>query len=146
MSASLIINARDRLSWRQRLLSDGATAVMWGIWLKLWLPLVRAFLGVPHLDALARRSLRMALVQGPAHRIEHYALALVATSGSLLLWSRLPAFREAAPAAPTARDYAEHFGIGERELLAGRDCPVCVVHHDAQGRVIRIEARAARAT
>lgn len=142
MSASLIINARDRLSWQQRLVSDASTAVMWGVWLKLWIPLVRAFLKVPFLDVLARRTIRMLLVQGQAHGVEHYALALVGTSGTLLVWSRFPSFKEATPVAPTTREYADHFGLPEDQLLAGRAASVCVVHHDEGGRIVGVETRA----
>ena len=35
MSRSLIINARHRLRWHQRLCSDASTVLMWGAWLKL---------------------------------------------------------------------------------------------------------------
>jgi poly-beta-1,6-N-acetyl-D-glucosamine biosynthesis protein PgaD len=143
MSVSLIINARERLSWHHRLLSDASTALMWGIWIKLWIPVVRAMLKVPYVDVVARRTLRVVLAQGPAHAMEHYALALVGTSGTLLVWSRLPAFKEASPAAPTPQDYAGHFGLSVPELMAGRDASVCVVHHDEGGRIVRVEPRGA---
>lgn len=142
MSASLIINARSRLSWHQRFVSDASTAFMWAFWIKLWLPVLRAMLRVPFLDALARKSLRLLLVQGSAQSVEHYALALVGASGSLLVWSRLPAFKVATPELTTPQDCAAHFGLPLAELLAGREASVCVVHHDESGRILRLERRA----
>jgi poly-beta-1,6-N-acetyl-D-glucosamine biosynthesis protein PgaD len=139
MSASLIINARDRLSWHQRLFSDASTVVMWGFWLNLWYPVLRAFTKVPYLDALARRTLRMALATAPVAGVEHYAAALVGTSGTLLVWSRLPSFRVCDPQPRTARDYAEMFGLPESDLIASRESAICVVHHDESGRIVRIE-------
>lgn len=141
MSASLIINARDRLSWHQRLFSDASTVFMWGAWLNLWYPVLRAFGKVPYLDTLARRTLRMAVASAPGASVEHYAAALVGASGTLLVWSRMPAFRECAPACPDVGEYAAHFGLTEDELLGGRDSSICVVHHDEHGRVVRIEPR-----
>lgn len=143
MNASLIINARDRLSWHQRLFSDASTVLIWGAWLNLWYPIVRAFTKLPYLDVLARRTLRMAVATVPAASVEHYAAALVGASGTLLVWSRVPAFKSCCPTLPTARDYAKHFGLEERELAAGRESAVCVVHHDESGRIVRIESRAA---
>ena len=142
MSASLIINARDRLSWHQRLFSDASTVVMWGAWLNLWYPVMRAFMKVPYLDSLARRTVRMALM-APGAGVEHYAAALVGTSGTLLVWNRLPPFRVCDPEHRTAADYAQHFGLPERELLQSRDAAICVVHHDESGRIVRVERRAA---
>lgn len=143
MSASLIINARERLSWHQRLFSDASTAFMWGAWIKLWIPLVHVTLKLPWLGTVARRTARVVLTPGPAHAMEHYALALVGTSGTLLVWSRLPAFKEATPSAPTPQDYAAHFGLSVPALIQGRDASICVVHHDEGGRIVRVETRGA---
>ena len=143
MSASLIINARDRLAWHQRFFSDASTVVMWGVWLKLWYPVLRAFGKVPYLDTLARRTLRMAVASAAGVGVEHYAAAVVGASGTLLVWSHLPSFKSCEPAEPTAIDYAEHFGLSVTELQVGRESAICVVHHDESGRIVRVDTRAA---
>lgn len=143
MSASLIINARDRLSWQQRLLSDGSTVVMWGAWLKLWYPLAKTLTLVGKLSVVSHLTLMKLMTTDSIGGVPRYAVALVATSGGLLIWSRLPSFRRCTPQARTEADYARHFGLPETELHAGRESGVCVVHHDEAGRIVRIETRAA---
>jgi poly-beta-1,6-N-acetyl-D-glucosamine biosynthesis protein PgaD len=69
-------------------------------------------------------------------------VALAGTSGTLLLWNLLPARKACAPEVHSLGDYARHFELPEQELQAGRETSVCVVHHDDDGRIIRIEARA----
>ncbi|HSM94364.1 MAG TPA: poly-beta-1,6-N-acetyl-D-glucosamine biosynthesis protein PgaD [Anaeromyxobacteraceae bacterium] len=144
MSASLIINARGRLRWHQRLFSDASTVVMWGFWLNLWFPVVRAFARIPYLDVLARRTVRIALASGGSPvGVERYAVALVGTSGTLWLWNQLPAFKRRAPRVESVSDYAQHFELPEGEILDGQSASVCVVHHDDSGRIVRVEPRAA---
>jgi poly-beta-1,6-N-acetyl-D-glucosamine biosynthesis protein PgaD len=140
MSAPPIINARHRLRWHQRLVSDGSTLLLWGAWLKLWLPLLRAapwFVKAGVVSHLA--STRLAPF-GSSHDVGRYALALAGTSGTLLLWNQLPAPRRGAPVA--IADDARHFGLPEAEIRAGRAASICVVHHDEAGRIVRLEPRA----
>lgn len=143
MSGSLIINARDRLRWHQRLFSDASTVVMWGFWLNLWFPIVRAFTKVPFLDVLARRTARIALAHGSPFAVERYAVALVGTTGTLWLWNQLPAFKRCTPRVESVSDYARHFELPEEEILGGRSAAICVVHHDEGGRIVRVERSAA---
>lgn len=143
MAASLIINARDRLSWQQRLFSDASTFVMWGAWVKLWVPLVKALAWVAKVSVVSHVTLAKLLPSGTFGGVNRYALALVATSGALVVWSRLPSFKVCEPEERSAADYARHFEVSEPELLAGRGSSVCVIHHDDAGRIVRIEQRAA---
>lgn len=142
MGAPLIINARDRLAWQQRLFSDASTAVMWGGWLWLWAPAVRTWAG---LGMRAHPSLVKLLGAGPVDSLERMAFALVGTSGALLVWNRLAAREARATVALSVRDYAQRFELPEAEIQAGRQASVCVVRHDDSGRIVGLECRAADA-
>jgi poly-beta-1,6-N-acetyl-D-glucosamine biosynthesis protein PgaD len=133
--SSLIINARDRLRWYQRFCSDASTVLMWWAWLKLWDPLLRSFA-----RAADFASMRL-LPGGPGVDVRQYAMALVGTSGTLLLWKGLPAVKARTPEVQSVSDYARHFELSEDELVAGRGTSVCVVHHDEVGRITRVERR-----
>jgi poly-beta-1,6-N-acetyl-D-glucosamine biosynthesis protein PgaD len=136
----LIINARDRLGWQQRLVSDASTAVMWGGWLWLWAPVVRAWAA---LGMRAHPSLVKLIGAGPVDSLERMAFALAGTSGALLVWNRLAARKARATVALSLRDYAERFELPEAELRAGREASVCIVRHDDSGRIVQLECRGA---
>lgn len=143
MSGSLIINARHRLSWHHRLLSDASTAMMWGGWLWLWAPLLRSFRWLAAIGARSTPAVWNALANGPADELQVSIFALVGTSGTLLALNWLPSRKICAPVGQlSVRDYARHLRLPERELEAGRDASVCVVHHDDAGRIVRLECRA----
>lgn len=141
MPDSLIIDARHRLRWHQRLCSDAGTAMLWGAWLWLWRPLFSAFAWLSKLGAGAPPTL-LPLAAGLPLGLERSAVALLGTSGTLLLWNLLPARRTPPPPPPSLQDYARHFDLSVEVLVAGRAAAVCVVHHDEQGRIVAIEARA----
>jgi poly-beta-1,6-N-acetyl-D-glucosamine biosynthesis protein PgaD len=142
MSGSPIIDARDRLPWHRRLWSEASTFLMWGAWLKLWFPVLRSLARSADFGVLHRVSHLALSSAGSAHDLPRYAFALAGTSGTLLLWNRLPAVKVTSPEPRSDGDYARHFAIDERELESGRASSICVVHHDASGRVVRIERRA----
>jgi len=141
MTGSLIINARDRLRWHQRLWSDASTLLMWGAWLKLWYPVLRSFSWATDFSFLSRVTHLTLLSSGHAIDLPRYAVALAGTSGTLLLWNQLPSLKMRTPEAPTVSDYARHFELPVGELLAGRERSVCVVHHDEGGRIVRVERK-----
>jgi poly-beta-1,6-N-acetyl-D-glucosamine biosynthesis protein PgaD len=142
MSASLIIDARHRLRWHQRLLSDASTAILWSAWLWLWMPLLRAYASLAHLGARVTPALAKVLALGSEDGLPHSVVALIGASGTLLVWNSLPARRVCTAPALSLGDYARHFQLPEHELQAGRDAGVCVVHHDEHGRIVRLERRA----
>jgi poly-beta-1,6-N-acetyl-D-glucosamine biosynthesis protein PgaD len=142
MSGSVIINARHRLAWHQRLLSDASTAMMWGIWLWLWSPALRSFAWLADLGARSFPALMTQLASGSGGDIHHSVVALAGASGTLLVWNRLPARKICAPAAElSVREHAHHFRLPEHALQAARHASICVVHHDEAGRIIRLECR-----
>jgi poly-beta-1,6-N-acetyl-D-glucosamine biosynthesis protein PgaD len=142
MATPLIIDARASLRWHQRLASDASTVFIWGLWLNLWVPVVRGLVRVPALTHVARRTAAVALASVPHLGVPHVA-ALAGTSGSLWLWNQLPAFQPRAPRVPSVGDYAEHFTLPAEVILAGRSASVCVVHHDEAGRLVRVEPKGA---
>jgi poly-beta-1,6-N-acetyl-D-glucosamine biosynthesis protein PgaD len=141
MSASLIIDARHRLRWHQRLLSDASTAILWSAWLWLWLPLLRAYASLAPLGARITPGLAKLLVLGSDEGLPQSVVALIGASGTLIVWNRLPARPACAAPALSLGDYARHFQLPEPELRAGREAGVCVVHHDEHGRIVRLERR-----
>jgi poly-beta-1,6-N-acetyl-D-glucosamine biosynthesis protein PgaD len=142
MSGSVIINARHRLAWYQRLISDVSTALMWGVWLWLWSPALRSFAWLADLGARSIPALMAQLAVAPTGDLHHSVVAFAGASGTLLVWNRLPARKICAPAAELSlREHARHFHLPEHELVAGRRATVCVVHHDEAGRIVRLESR-----
>lgn len=143
MSGSLIINARSRLGWQQRLVSDASTAVMWGGWLWLWAPILRSSRWLADLGARSYPTLMNLVASGSADAIQFAVLALVGAAAALLVWKRLPARRVGGEhPALCASDYARHFRLAERALEEGRGAAVCVVRHDDGGRIVALECRA----
>lgn len=142
MSDSLIINARHHLQWHTRLFSDTSTAMMWGCWLYLWRPVVSTLNWVANMGFGVRPFAALASTTMPISW-ELSAMALVGASGSLLLWNLLPT-RKAREThkVQNLSDYATHFQLPEHHIAAGRETSVCVVHHDAEGRIVHIEAKA----
>ncbi len=142
MSGSLIINARHRLSWYQRLLSDASTAMAWGGWLWLLKPLLKSAAWLADVGLSAASSINDVLWSNAAGGFQRSALALIGTSGTLLVWNSLPAARKVKRAAElSVRDHARHFQLSEQEIQASRNASICVVHHDHSGRIVRLECR-----
>jgi poly-beta-1,6-N-acetyl-D-glucosamine biosynthesis protein PgaD len=141
MSGTLIINARHRLRWHQRLLSDASTAMAWGGWLWLWAPPLKSFSWLASLGLSAATGIDGILSSSAAWGFQRSLVALIGTSGTLLVWNRLPARKVAATTELSVRDHARHFQLSEQEIQASRNASVCVVHHDSSGRIVRLERR-----
>mgnify|MGYP001604698281 CR=1 FL=1 len=142
MRERMIINARHDLGLPRRVLSDVVTALMWCGWLLLWLPV---FLKLRQVVALhlyfAPAAIELADVSRPIPLI-HSIIALLGTSGLLLLWSLLPSRRLThAHGVQTLDDYAEYFDLDPAEILIGRSSQICVVSHDDRGNIIGIAPR-----
>lgn len=139
MHDSLIIDARHQLRWHHRLFSDASTVMLWGSWLWLWRPVT----GTLHwLSTVGTNThpLLLKLLAGAAS-IESSVIMLAGTSGTLLLWRLLPSLKARPGPAHALQDYASHFQLPEETIAQGRTSSVCVVHHDEQGRIIRIDCR-----
>ena len=81
------------------------------------------------------------LALGAPVTVGNTAVALFGTSGLLLLWNQLSARREPVMRSPELPEYASHFGVTASELKYGRVSQVCTVHHDEQGRIVRLESQ-----
>ena len=142
MSESLIINARDQLSWRRRLASDALTALLWLGWLYLLQPLSAAVDWVQGWGPVLHPATLRTLMGGPA--TPQGLMALLGAAAVLLLWSRLPSRRPVLPPDTTVAGDSRHFGLDEVALADGRAASVVVVHHDEQGYIKRVEIRQTR--
>ena len=142
MSDSLIINVRKQLHWQRRLASDASTAMLWGFWLWLCRPMVGAVTWMLGLRFGAQHSLMQLLTLNAPVAIERTVLALCSTSGTLFFWNLVSERRNTRAPVSSRPDYAGHFGLSEAEIQSCRRSQVSVVHHDALGRITRIEARA----
>jgi poly-beta-1,6-N-acetyl-D-glucosamine biosynthesis protein PgaD len=141
MKNSLIINARSQLRWHRRLVSDATTGLLWAGWLWMCRPAVVAVSRLLGLSAGLKHPAAKLLTVGAPVTVEGTLLALAGTSALLLLWNRLSSQPALRPQLTVLPDYAGHFGIDTQTIVAGRNSGVCVVHHDEQGRITRIEAR-----
>ncbi len=141
MSTSVIIDARDRLRWHQRIACDASTAALWGGWLFLWAPLLKAGGSLARLGMDLPPWLPKLLPAAGAGALPLSLVALAGTSGTLVAWRSLPV-RKATTGEPLpVAEYARHFQLSEQMIEAGRGAGTCVVHHDAEGRIARIECR-----
>ncbi len=139
MGTCLIIDARERLAWHRRLACGASTAALWGGWLWLWAPLLKAG------DSLARLSVHLPPwvakafgVAGPG-ALSLSLVALAGTSGTLVVLRSLSVRKASAGDALPLAEYARHFQLPEHVIEAGRSAATCVVHHDAEGRIAGIE-------
>ena len=142
MRERMIINARGELGWRHRLLSDVLTACLWMGWVLLWIPVFRKLHAVIRLHLNFEPAAREVLDTVTPISIEHSLIALIGTSGLLMLWSLLPKRSVIhAHATLSTADYARHFAIPEQEIRGGLDARICVVSHEDDGTITGIVVR-----
>ena len=142
MPERMIINARDDLGWRRRLLSDVVTAAMWAFWILLWLPVFRKLAKVIALHLGFAPAMTQVFDAITPISLLHSSIALVGTSALLLLWTLLPTRRLThAHGIQALEDYAAYFDLDEDDIVAGRDSSICVVSHDEHGNIVAIEPR-----
>jgi poly-beta-1,6-N-acetyl-D-glucosamine biosynthesis protein PgaD len=142
MSTSIIIDARARLSWHQRIAWEASTAALWGGFLWLWAPLLKTGASLARLGVELPPWLPNLLPAGGAGSLPLSIVALAGTSGTLMALNKLPVRRPQADEALPVAEYARHFQITEQLIEDGRNASICVVHHDDDGRIAGIECRA----
>ena len=140
MKSTLIIEASDSLAWHRRLASTASTAALWGGWLWLWAPLVRAAGQLAYLGPQVRVWGLTALPAG-APSLPLSLAAIAGTSGTLVAWRKLPRRRAKLESALPVSAYARRFGLTEQGIEDGRRATVSVVHHHPDGRIAHIECR-----
>ena len=140
MKSELIIEASGRLAWHKRLASAASTVALWGGWLWLWAPLVKA---AGELADLGARISALGLEALPAGA-PVLSLSLVAVAGipSTVVALRVLPRRRAKPepALPISA-YAHRFDLREHVIEAGRSAKISVVHHHSDGRISHVECR-----
>jgi poly-beta-1,6-N-acetyl-D-glucosamine biosynthesis protein PgaD len=141
MKPNLIIEASDSLAWHQRFASTASTAALWGGWLWLWAPLLKAAGQLAHLGPkFPIWGLEALPAGGPGWPLSIAAIAGI--PGTVVAWRKLPRRRaKVEPALPVSA-YARRFELHEQVIEAGRRATVSVVHHHPDGRIAGIECRA----
>lgn len=134
---SLIIDLRRQLPWHKRYFSTTTTAMMWAGWLLLWRPFILVWV----LIELQKTHIAQRLMAAFSDGIERGVVALFICAIALLLWGLLPAKRVHKKHAieKTLPEYARYFELSEQEIQTGRQQKVSIVHHDENGKIIRVE-------
>lgn len=139
MPDKLIINARDHLSWQQRLFSSLTTLILWISWLLMWRPMIHRLIRIWHYKHSLIPAVHMLKTLSPVS-IGHALIALIGTCVTLLLWTFLPGRKHTySHTAQTIDDYADYFHLDKQSLIAGRSASICIVHHDANGHIVNVE-------
>ncbi|NNP71527.1 poly-beta-1,6-N-acetyl-D-glucosamine biosynthesis protein PgaD [Acinetobacter defluvii] len=136
MKSNLIIDLRQQLPWHKRYLSNTSTAMLWGVWILLWRPLLLLIgvLGIhkPHIVNNIISAFTLIL--------QHGLIALMVCALSLLLWNRfIPAKIPNQVQSKAIPDYAEHFSLNVQQIETGRQQKVSTVYHDENGKIISIQ-------
>lgn len=136
MSYQPIIDVRRSLPWRRRIASEFATFAVWIAWGVLCLS---TFASSAHAAAAGHHVNRPGIHTAAPSSGQVEAVLAFAALGLSALWA-VPRMRQTAPRAfSKSPDYAAHFGLTASLLENGRTSQVCVVHHDALGRILAIE-------
>ncbi len=140
MKSTLIIEASDRLAWHKRLVSTASTAALWGGWLWLWAPLVKAVGQLAHLGPkLPVWTLEALPAGGPALPLS--LVASVGIPGTVIAWRALPRRKAKVESELPVAEYARTFDLPVDVIEAARQSSVTVVHHHDDGRISHIELR-----
>lgn len=142
MKSTLIIEASDSLAWHRRFASTASTAALWGGWLWLWVPLVKAAGQLAQVGPkLSVWGLEALPAGGPGLPLSLVAVAGI--PGTVVAWRKLPRRRAKVESALPVSEYARRFDLQEEVIEEGRRSAVTVVHHHADGRIASIECREA---
>lgn len=133
---SVIIDIRDQLPWQQRCLGTTTTVLLWGGWLLLWQPLMISLGVFDHNN----HYLVNQIMQVFWSVLENGFVAILTCALMLWLWSHfIPAKSVKYTQVKSIADYADHFEISAEQIHRSRQQKVVTVHHDDEGRIIRIE-------
>lgn len=132
----LIIDLRYKLPWYRRYASTTSTALVWGIWLLLWRPimLILGLIGA-HRAGIAGKVLTLFL-----EALEKGMIILMLATLVLLVWhNMLPRKARKNIPAKTDQDYADYFHLEAQQLTQKRQQSIITVHHDNQGKITVLE-------
>jgi poly-beta-1,6-N-acetyl-D-glucosamine biosynthesis protein PgaD len=137
----LIINARRQLRWHQRLFCDASTFALWSMWLWMCRPVLLSAMGLVGMMMGYHHPAKHPLFPGAMVSAEDAVFLLLCTGGLLMLWNRVASQPAVRPRVNAVPDYARYFDLDPRAIADARQSGVCTVHHDEQGRIVRIESR-----
>jgi len=118
------------------MLSDMGTAGLWGLWLWLCRPALGVLGWVR--GASIQHCVTHLMAIGGASGLERGAFALCSACGVVWLWSKIVERGRIATRSAYSPNYAVHFGLSDLQLHRYRMSQVCIVHHDADGRISAI--------
>ena len=140
MADDLIINARRKLSWRRRIGSDAATALLWAVWIYLCWPVIEKLYEVVRLQLALEPAAIEVLETADPISLQHSLVALIGTCAALMLWTLMPKRKVTHPhTANTLDDYAETFAIPADSLDRAQHSRITTVHCDEEGEIVQLE-------
>jgi poly-beta-1,6-N-acetyl-D-glucosamine biosynthesis protein PgaD len=143
MADDLIINARRKLGWRRRILSDLTTVMLWITWLYLWMPVWRKLRHVIRLKLRLEPAAIEVLETVDPISLKYSLIALVGTCALLMLWTLLPKRQVTrAHSVTTLDDYASAFNLPAGTIADNRNNRITTVHCDDEGAIIALDRRA----
>ena len=133
---SLIIDVRGQLPWHRRYFTTTMTAMLWAGWLLLWRPLI---IGIGYLS-IQKPHLVHYFFSTFAKVLENGFFALIACAVSLWLWSNfVPAKTKKEAETKSTAQYAGYFKLDTDALIQARQQKIATVHHNAEGRITKIQ-------
>jgi poly-beta-1,6-N-acetyl-D-glucosamine biosynthesis protein PgaD len=143
MADDLIINARRKLGWRRRILSDVTTVMLWITWLYLWMPVWRKLRHVIRLKLRLEPAAIEVLETVDPISLKYSLVALIGTCALLMLWTLLPKRQVThAHSITTLDDYAGAFNLPAGTIAASRTNRITTVHYDEEGAIVGLDRRA----
>jgi biofilm PGA synthesis protein PgaD len=143
---SLIIERPDLQSWPALLGSRLVTAIMWVLYVYLWLPLVTLIGWAFGIDAAYRQMIELGGYQVVVSLWIFFAAVIVIMGGALLTWARVNLYRfrgrdrRSAPGLTDRARMAADFGLSAEQLQLLQACRRAALSHDPDGslRHVRI--------
>lgn len=147
MKNPLIIERPDLQVWQQKTVFGLLTALFWGIWLYLWLPVVTligwVFFGVQ----FQYHMLTLKGYEGFFSTLIVYSVVIVVMGGGLIIWAKynhlrfrgVDRRRQLEP--PTVDDLASYFAKTANEISQWQTLKTVVVAHDEKGGILSIGSR-----
>ena len=142
----LIIDRPDLQSGQQRALYHVLTAAFWVLWVVLWLPLITLlgwfFFGYQ----FHFHMIKMEGYVGFLDVLGAYALVIAIMTGSLMIWAKYNHLRfrgvdrREGIAPPLISAIADVHGQSAADMRRWQSASIVTVHHDAEGRILRVDA------
>ncbi len=142
---SLIINAPDLQTMRQRFVSSFFTFLFWAIWMYLWLPLVSLVAWLVGIDLFYQQMIVQSGYQSVAALIGWFVLAVLFMAVTLLGWAgyNLLLFRGKGRRknikAVEAVEMANRFQVNVFQLKEWRRSKWLTIHHDDHCKIDHID-------